>query len=76
MIHSDGCRATNRVVAHGKAYAYPRYFFANESTDILAIMGWALDLVGVEWRYNRPNSISIARRASVALMDEHIGPKA
>jgi hypothetical protein len=75
MIHSDGCRAINRVVAHGKAYAYPRYFFSNESTDILAIMGWALDLVGVEWRYNRPNSMSIARRASVALMDEHIGPK-
>jgi hypothetical protein len=38
-------------------------------------MGEALDRVGVAWRLNRPNSISIARRSSVALMDEHVGPK-
>lgn len=75
MIHSDGCRAINRVTVRGRAYAYPRYFFANESRDILAIMGWALDLVGVQWRHNRPHSVSVARRASVALMDEHVGPK-
>jgi hypothetical protein len=75
LIHSDGCRATNRVIAKGKQYEYPRYFFANESTDILAIAGRTLDSVGVAWRYNRPNSISIARRASVAILDEHIGPK-
>ena len=56
-------------------YAYPRYFFSNESRDILAIMGNALDRVGVAWRYNRPNSISIARRAAVAAMDQHVGPK-
>ena len=59
----------------GTWYAYPRYFFANESRDILAITGWALDLAGVEWRYNRPNSISIARRASVEVLDAHVGPK-
>jgi hypothetical protein len=75
LIHSDGCRSINRVRAHGREYSYPRYFFANESTDILAIAGWALDLVGVEWRFNRRNSISVARRQSVRLMDEHIGPK-
>ena len=38
-------------------------------------MGATLDRVGVAWRYNRPNSISVARREAVALMDEHIGPK-
>jgi hypothetical protein len=76
MIHSDGCRTLNRVVVHGKAYAYTRYFFSNESPDILAIMGDALYYVGIEWCYNRANSISIARRASVALMDDHVGPKA
>jgi hypothetical protein len=75
LIHSDGCRAINRVKVHGVRYAYPRYFFSNESADILTIMGAALDGVGVAWRYNRPNSISIARRDAVALMDEHIGPK-
>jgi hypothetical protein len=75
LMHSDGCRSENRIVSKGRSYSYPRYTFANESRDILAIMGWALDLVGAEWRYNRPNSISIAQRASVALLDEHIGPK-
>ena len=38
-------------------------------------MGDALDHVGVAWRFNRRNSISIAKRGAVALMDEHIGPK-
>ena len=76
MIHSDGCRAVNAVVTRGKPYAYPRYFLANESRDILGIAGAALDRVGVEWRFNRPNSISIAKRASVAVMDRHVGPKA
>jgi hypothetical protein len=75
LVHSDGCRAMNRVVVRGKAYCYPRYFFSNESRDILTIMGDALDRVGVEWRYNRPNSISVARRAAVELMDMHVGAK-
>lgn len=75
LIHSDGCRSLNRVVVNAKVYSYPRYLFANESGDILAIMGEALDRVGVAWRYNRPNSISIARREAIALMDVHIGPK-
>jgi hypothetical protein len=34
-----------------------------------------MNRVGVEWRYNRPNSIAIARRESVALMEQHVGPK-
>jgi hypothetical protein len=76
LIHSDGCRAINRVTVRGRRYQYPRYFFSNESRDILAIMGAALDQVSVAWRFNRPNSISIARRSAVALMDEHVGPKA
>ena len=75
LIHSDGCRSINRVRTRGQSYSYPRYFFANESTDILAIMGGALDRVGVAWRLNRPNSISVARRDAVALMDARIGPK-
>jgi hypothetical protein len=75
LIQSDGCRAINRVTVHGVRYEYPRYFFANESRDILAIMGAALDRVGVPWRYNRPNSISVAKRAAVAALDEQVGPK-
>ena len=75
LIHSDGCRAVNNVVVRGKRYSYLRYFLSNESRDILRIAADALNRVGVEWRYNRPNSISIARREFVALMEQHVGPK-
>lgn len=75
LIHSDGCRATNRVRVHGKSYAYPRYFFSNKSVNILAIFTSALDRVGVQWRLNRYDSVSIARHTSVALLDEHVGSK-
>jgi hypothetical protein len=83
LIHSDGCRITNwttRLVAgERKRYEYPRYFFSNKSDDIRQLFTDALDLVGVEWttlaRGSDPFNISIARKASVALMDTHVGPK-
>lgn len=83
LIHSDGCRITNwttRLVAgERKRYEYPRYFFANKSDDIRKLFTNTLDLVGVEWtslaRGSDPFNISIARKASVALMDTHVGPK-
>jgi hypothetical protein len=75
LIHSDGCRVINRVTVSGRRYSYPRYFFSNESAHILAIFTDALDQLGIEWRANRVNSISIARKASVAALDEFIGPK-
>jgi hypothetical protein len=73
LIHSDGCRVTNRVW-HGK-YAYPRYFFNNESEDIRQLFREACDLLEIEHRDNRPNSISVARRASVAKLDAIVGAK-
>ncbi|HEX6076217.1 MAG TPA: hypothetical protein VFZ32_13250 [Micromonosporaceae bacterium] len=76
LFHSDGCRAMNQVTVRGKRYAYPRYFFANESTDILGLCAAALDRVGAKWRLNRRNSLSVARAGSVALLDTFIGPKA
>ncbi|MBV8692439.1 MAG: helix-turn-helix domain-containing protein [Actinobacteria bacterium] len=75
LIHSDGTRCINRVTVKGKAYAYPRYFFSNRSKDILGIFGDACDALGIDWRYNLPWSISIAKRASVARLDEFVGPK-
>ncbi|MER6087955.1 helix-turn-helix domain-containing protein [Streptomyces bluensis] len=83
LIHSDGCRITNwttRLVAgEPKRYEYPRYFFTNKSDDIRKLFTNALDKVGVEWttlaRGSDPFNISIARKASVALMDTHVGPK-
>jgi hypothetical protein len=75
LIQSDGCRVINRVRVRSRDYAYPRYHFVNESTDILGLCGEALDRVGVEWRFNRRNSISVAKRDGVALLDSFIGVK-
>ena len=83
FIHSDGCRITNwttRLVAgERKRYEYPRYFFANKSDDVRKLFTDALDRVGVEWttlaRGSDPFNVSVARKASVALMDTHVGPK-
>lgn len=83
LVHSDGCRITNwttRTVGGAvKRYEYPRYFFTNVSDDIRGLYCGALDRVGVEWRVTRrgerPYNISVARRASVALMDRFVGAK-
>ncbi len=79
LFHSDGCRFTNRVrrpLADGDHwYEYPRYMFTNESKDILRICGETLDLLGVDWRYSRRNTISVARRDAVAQLDRFVGPK-
>ncbi len=83
LIHSDGCRITNwttKIVGGvRKRYEYPRYFFSNKSDDIRKLFTDTLDKVGVEWttlaRGSDPFNISVARKASVALMDAHVGPK-
>ncbi|MFI6230740.1 hypothetical protein ACIBCR_25910 [Micromonospora echinospora] len=75
LFHSDGCRVANRVTVGGREYVYPRYLFANESADIMGLCRWALDLLGVAWRMNHRNSLSVARRQSVALLDRYVGPK-
>ncbi|MFJ3333607.1 helix-turn-helix domain-containing protein [Streptomyces sp. NPDC086766] len=83
LIHSDGCRITNwttRLVGgERKRYEYPRYFFTNVSGDIRRLYTDTLDRLGVEWtpctRNGTPYNISVARKASVALMDLHVGPK-
>lgn len=78
LIHSDGCRFTNRMrrpLKDGdKWYEYPRYMFKNESADILGICGEALDQLGVDWRFSQYNTISVARRGAVARLDQFVGP--
>lgn len=76
LIHSDGWRGTNRVRgANGRPYAYPRYQFSNASSDIRALFCAACDRLGVSWRQMNRMNISVARRDSVALLNEHVGPK-
>ncbi|MEV6685704.1 helix-turn-helix domain-containing protein [Streptomyces sp. NPDC051130] len=79
LIHSDGCRVTNWTVRNGKRYEYPRYFFTNKSDDIRRLCTETLTKAGVRYtvlaRGSDPFNVSVARKASVALMDAHIGPK-
>jgi hypothetical protein len=79
LIHSDGCRGMNRVrrvLADGDHwYEYPRYLFVNMSQDILGLCGQALDQLGVEWRFSKPTTISVAKKDAVARLDMFVGPK-
>jgi hypothetical protein len=79
LMHSDGCRGMNRVkrtLRDGDHwYEYPRYLFVNHSADILQLCGEALDRLGVEWRYSKRTTISVAKRDAVARLDEFVGPK-
>jgi len=79
LFHSDGCRAINRVrrpLRDGdRWYEYPCYFFVNHSADIHRLCGEALDRLGMEWRFSKPTTISVARRVAVARLDTFVGPK-
>lgn len=76
LIHSDGCRIINTVRHGEKTYSYPRYNFSNRSDDIRGIFCDACDLLGIDWRVMNRWNISVARRESVARLDEFVGPKA
>jgi hypothetical protein len=75
LIHSDGCRFTNPVRHGDKLYTYPRYNFSNASADIRKLFCDTCDLLGIEWRVMNARNISVAKRGSVARLDEFIGPK-
>jgi hypothetical protein len=58
-----------------KRYTYPRYFFSNESADVMGLCQAGLDRLGVAWRMPRSNMLSVTRREAVAALDVHVGPK-
>jgi hypothetical protein len=69
-IRSDGCVFINRT----GPYEYLSYDFTNHSQDILDLFARACSQVEVDYRrYAR--HIRIYRRASVALMETHVGLK-
>lgn len=72
LVHSDGCRVLNWV----NGTAYPRYHFSNRSDEIREIFAEACRRLGIACRPNSRWQLSVARRASVARLDEFIGPKA
>ena len=70
MIRSDGCVYINRT---GR-YEYESYDFANLSRGILELFAETCARVGVDCRAYKKN-VRIYRRASVALMLDHVGRK-
>ena len=80
LIHSDGCRTVNRFrtqLPSGRVaeYAYPRYFFSNLSADIRSLFCASCDQLGIRWSLSNPRNVSVSHRASVARLDEFVGPK-
>ena len=75
LIHSDGCRSLNTIRSSGRSYSYPRYTFSNRSDDIRGLFTATCDQLGVQWRRMNAYNISVARRDSVARLDEFVGPK-
>jgi hypothetical protein len=72
LFYSDGSRSRNYV--NGKDY--PRYEFRNFSGDIRGLFIDACNLLNLHWSTaSKGTTIQIARRADVAFLDQHIGPK-
>jgi hypothetical protein len=71
LVHSDGCRVLNWV----NGTVYPRYHFSNRSDEIREIFAKACRRLGIACRPNNRWQLSVARRESVARLDEFIGPK-
>jgi hypothetical protein len=70
-LESDGCR--HRRIVNDRDY--PAYSFSNRSRDILALVKWACELVGVGCRRTSQWNLSIARRPDVARLDRLFGWK-
>jgi hypothetical protein len=80
LLHSDGCRTINRFTTRlpsGRVaeYAYPRWFFSNRSDDIRGLFCEYCERLGIRWTQSNPRNISIAHRASVALVDSFVPVK-
>ena len=80
LLHSDGCRTTNRFqtrLPSGRVaeYAYPRWFFSNRSADIRGLFCEYCERLGIRWTQSNPRNISVSHRTSVALLDSFVGAK-
>lgn len=71
LIHSDGCR----IVANDRGLRSVRYHFSNKSEDIKRLYCESLDALGIRWTRPCSRQIAVYRKASVAILDQFIGPK-
>jgi hypothetical protein len=68
LIHSDGCRTTNRVTVGGKRYAHPRSFFWQVSKDIQELFCRSCPPAGHRIHLQRrPRARGLGRPAQAAL---------
>jgi Homeodomain-like domain len=79
-IRSDGCVFINRTDVHRPApYEYLSYEFSNMSEDIARLFTSTCEGLGLRPRINSDRrgrwDVRINRRASVAMMREHVGLK-
>jgi hypothetical protein len=75
-VGSNPTGGTDAERNRGTRREYPRWFFSNESADILGLCSTALDRLGIAHRFPKYNTISVARREAVDALDEVVGPKA
>jgi len=76
LIHSDGCRIVACERQAGRVRYAARYVFSNKSEDIKKLFCESCDALGIRWTRPSEKDIAIDRLASVAMMDEFVGPKA
>jgi hypothetical protein len=70
LIHSDGWRC----VAQERTRRAVRYGFSNLSEDIKDLFCASCDAIGVRWT-RTDRQVTVARAASVAILEEIVGPK-
>jgi hypothetical protein len=79
LFHSDECRSTNwttwQTDGRTKRHEYPRCTSTNKSTDIVGTCAAGLERLDIALHTSRSDAISVARRAAVAALDVHVGPK-
>jgi hypothetical protein len=73
--HAPGRKHERRIVLL-RGLIHSRYNFSNRSDDIRRIFCHTCDELGIEWRVMNWWDISVARRESVARLDEFVGPQA
>lgn len=75
LIHSDGCRIIATERSGSKVRRAPRYAFSNRSEDIKRLFCESCDALGIKWTEPSDIQVAIYRKASVAILDEFVGPK-
>ena len=71
LLGLRGCRSPR--IVNGKNY--PSYAFSNKSEDIIGLFTSTCDRLGIHYTRPRSDTISIAKRADVARLDERLPRK-